>query len=104
MKRLTPALMAWATLAGFCLAQSPAVAEKPKILVGPNILVSRDGDVAHCETMIAANPKDPKNLLGGSIVMARPDGGAANKPYVSFDGGATWSDITLPEEMEHGGA
>lgn len=76
----------------------------PHIVVGPNILVSRDGDVAHCETMIAANPKDPRNLLGGSIVMIRPDGGAANKAYVSFDGGATWSDITFPEELEKGGA
>ena len=72
--------------------------------MGPNILVSRDGDIAHCETMIAANPTDPKNLLGGSIVMIRPDGGAANKAYVSSDGGSTWADVTFPEEMEHGGA
>jgi hypothetical protein len=76
----------------------------PRIVVGPNILVSRDGDIAHCETMIAANPTDPKNLLGGSIVMIRPDGGAANKAYVSSDGGSTWTDVTFPEEMEHGGA
>src|SRR5258708_5120070 len=76
--------------------------EKPRIIVGPNILVSRDGDVAHCETMIAANPRNPKNLIGGSIVLSRPDGSSVDKPYVSADGGATWSDITLPEEMAAG--
>jgi len=84
-------------------AAAGAETSSARIEVGPNILVSRDGDIAHCETMIAANPTDPKNLLGGSIVMIRPDGGAANKAYVSFDGGSTWTDVTFPEEMEHGG-
>ena len=83
-------------------AAACAAADAPRVVVGPNILVSRDGDVAHCETMIAANPKDPKNLLGGSIVMARPDGGAANKAYVSFDGGSTWEDVVIPLEMSEG--
>jgi hypothetical protein len=71
--------------------------------VGPNILVSRDGDVAHCETMIAANPTDARNLVGASIVMIRSDGSSANKVYVSLDGGSTWTDVTLPDEMEQGG-
>jgi hypothetical protein len=91
-------------LAGSLASAIGADTPGPRILVGPNILVSRDGDVAHCETMIAANPKDPKNLIGGSIVMIRPDGGAANKAYVTFDGGSTWADVTFPEELEHGGA
>ncbi len=86
-----------ASAAGQTAAPSPA-----RIVAGPNILVSRDGDVAHCETMIAANPRDPKNLLGGSIVMAMPDGGATNKGYVSFDGGSTWRDVSF-EEGEKGG-
>jgi len=76
----------------------------PPIVVGPNILVSRDGDVAHCETMIAANPRSPKNLVGASIVMIRPDGSAANKAYVSFDGGSSWADVAFPDELEKGGA
>jgi hypothetical protein len=75
----------------------------PRIRVGPNVLVSRDGDVAHCETMIAANPRDAKNLIGGSITLTRPDGSAMNKAYFSKDGGATWTDVTFPEELEHGG-
>ena len=91
-----------ATLVPAALA-SPDAGPPPRIVVGPNILVSRDGDVAHCETMIAANPTDPKNLIGGSITMTRPDGGAANKAYVSVDGGSTWTDVAFPEEIEHGG-
>ncbi len=98
-RRLLVGVFAMACVA----ATAGAETGSSRIAVGPNILVSRDGDIAHCETMIAANPTDPKNLLGGSIVMIRPDGGAANKAYVSFDGGSTWTDVTFPEEMEHGG-
>ena len=67
-----------------------------RIIIGPNILVSRDGDIAHCETMVTANPRDAKNLIGGSIVMVGGDASFATKPYVSFDGGANWTDINLP--------
>lgn len=91
------------TAAALGLAAGALAADGPRILVGPNILVSRDGDIAHCETMIAANPRDPKNLLGGSITLSRADGSPANKAYVSHDGGATWKDISLPEEFETGG-
>ncbi len=66
-----------------------------RIVIGPNILVSRDGDIAHCETMVADNPRDAKNLIGGSIVMVGGDASFATKPYVSFDGGANWTDINL---------
>ena len=90
-----------AAMAASASAETPAPAAA-RIVAGPNILVSRDGDVAHCETMIAANPRDPKNLLGGSIVMAMPDGGATNKGYVSADGGSTWKALSF-EEGEKGG-
>ncbi len=83
-------------------SQTPAEA-KPRIVIGPNILVSHDGDVAHCETMVAANPTDPQNLLGGSIVMVLPDGSPADMPYASFDGGSTWTGIRLPAEFQYGG-
>ena len=84
--------------------QATSAQTQGRIVIGPNIRVSRDGDIAHCETMIAANPKNAKNLLGGSITMSRPDGGAANKAYVSFDAGSTWTDIVFPEELEQGSA
>ncbi len=84
-------------------ARAQADAASARIVVGPNILVSRDGDVAHCETTIAANPANPTNLLGASIVMVGPHGGMANKAYVSSDGGSTWTDISFPEQLQHGG-
>jgi hypothetical protein len=100
--RRIASLFVAATILPAAFARAEAAAA-PRIVVGPNILVSRDGDVAHCETMIAASPTDPKNLIGGSITMTRPDGSPANKAYVSFDGGSTWTDVSFPEEVEHGG-
>jgi hypothetical protein len=79
-------------------AGANAQSSKPqggRIVIGPNILVSRDGDIPHCETMVADNPRDPMNLIGGSIVMVGGDASFATKPYVSFDGGANWTDINL---------
>jgi hypothetical protein len=102
--RIRTGLLALAAAAALSVTPaSPDAASAPRVVVGPNILVSRDGDVAHCETMVSANPKNPKNLLGASIVMGRPDGSPLTKPYVSFDGGASWTDVILPEELEHGG-
>lgn len=75
----------------------------PRILVGPNILVSRDGDVAHVELMLATNPRNPKQLLGGAITATRPAGGWACKSYTSADGGYGWFDSTFPEQVEVGG-
>ena len=80
-----------------------AVAQDVKISVGPNYLVSRDGDVPHAETMIAANPQNPKNLVGGAITATRADGGWACRAYTSMDGGATWRYNDFPEQVEFGG-
>ena len=49
---------------GWAVVAVATEAPEPQIVVGPNILVSRYGDVAHCETMITANPKETKNVLG----------------------------------------
>jgi hypothetical protein len=51
----TAAALSWAAL--------PALG--PIIRVSPHILVSRIGDASHCETMIAADPKDAKNVHCG---------------------------------------
>ena len=48
-------------------------------MVGPDYLVSRDGDRPHVEVMAASNPRDPKNLLAGAITFTRRDGGRGDE-------------------------
>ena len=73
-----------------------------RIAVGPNVLVSRDGDVAHVESAVAANPSDPLNLVATAITFTLPQGGYVNKTYATFDGGFSWHDTRLPEEPDLG--
>ncbi len=80
-----------------------ADAPKPRILVGPNVLVSRDGDYPHVELMVAANPRNPKNLIGGAITATRRGGGTATTSYASLDGGYTWVSTAFPSQLEQGG-
>jgi len=82
-------------------ADSPAAG--PRIVVGPNQLVSRDGDFPHVELMVAANPKNAKNLIGTAITGSRPNGGQACRTYSSFDGGSSWTASEFPEQVELGG-
>jgi len=84
-------------------AEPTAEGKTPKILVGPNVLASRDGEFPHVELMVAVNPKKPKNLLGTAITFSRRDGDTACKVYASQDGGSTWVDSSFPEQMEFGG-
>ena len=97
-----PCLLAVALVAAGAAGAGQETRE-PRIVVGPDYLVSRDGDRPHVEIMAAANPRNPRNLLAGAITFTRPDGGAATKAYVSFDGGVQWDDITFPEQKETGG-
>jgi hypothetical protein len=73
-----------------------------RIAVGPNVLVSRDGDVAHVESAVAANPGDPLNLVATAITFTLPQGGYVNKTYATFDGGFSWYDARLPEDPDLG--
>jgi hypothetical protein len=92
-----------AVLVGALLALS-ARADAPAIRVGPNILVSRDGNFPHVELMVAANPKNAKNLLGAAITETRPNGGTACRTYASSDGGASWTASEFRERLDNGGA
>ena len=85
-------------------AAPPAPSAPPKIVIGPNILVSRDGDVPHVELHLAASPRTAKNLLGAAITATRPEGGWACRTYSSTDGGATWKYSEFPDHLEYGGA
>ena len=80
-----------------------AESSAPKVTVGPNILVSRDGDVPHVELIVAASPRTVKNLVGAAITATRPTGGWACRAYSSTDGGATWKASEFPEQVEWGG-
>ena len=99
-RRVLVALALCGAFGSRLLAQPSA---KP-IQVGPNALVSRDGDIPHMELMVASNPKDPKNLVGGGITMQEADGRFACKAYSSTDGGNTWTDSAFAEQIEFGGA
>lgn len=97
------AALAPSTAAAADAAQAPG-RQSPQIVVGSNMLVSRDGDFPHMELSVAANPKNPKNLVGGAITTERGEGGFACKAYASTDGGSTWTASAFPEQLEFGGA
>jgi hypothetical protein len=65
-----------------------------RIDVGPNILVSKDGNVAHIEPHLAANPRDSKQLLGTAMVDY--ESGGRIVAYASDDGGYTWMASPIP--------
>jgi hypothetical protein len=73
-----------------------------RIVVGPNMLVSRDGDFPHVELIVAANPKNAKNLLGGAITYTG-DRGTACRAYATTDGGGNWKASEFAEQVEWGG-
>ncbi|HOC41695.1 MAG TPA: sialidase family protein [Thermoanaerobaculales bacterium] len=105
MSRLTLGVVLLALAVGSTIAAAagqPAAA--PRILVGPNMLVSRDGDFPHVELILAANPKNAKNLLGGAITYTRPNGGTACRAYATVDGGTTWRPSEFAEQVRWGGA
>ena len=106
--RLGTALLAMAATATAMAASGQQTSGQrtsggPRIVIGPDYLVSRDGDRPHVEVMAAANPRNPRNLLAGVITFTHPDGGPATKAYVSRDGGLVWDDISFPEQRETGG-
>jgi hypothetical protein len=91
-----------AIVLGAAPAHTPEVA-RARLVVGPEILVSRDGDFPHVELMIAANPKQPGNLVGTAIIGASPSPEETTSTYASFDGGASWKAVPLPEARASGG-
>src|SRR5262249_24705909 len=72
-----------------------------RILVGPNVRVSRSSNDPRVELMIATNPTNPRNLIGTSIVSGALVETCAT--YTSLDGGNTWAE-TSPAGLPEGGA
>jgi BNR repeat-like domain len=65
------------------------------ILVGPNVMVSRESGYPNVELMIAANPKDARNLIGSAIVSTPVRDKCVI--YSSMDDGNTWVMVDLPQ-------
>jgi hypothetical protein len=80
------------TAAGETLSAQP-VGRAAVISVGPNILVSRDGNMPHVELLVAAHPRDSSILIGTGIVVG--DLATHNTVYVSRDGGLSWTSRRL---------
>src|SRR5260370_25691685 len=58
-----------------------------------NVRVSHDTSLAHSEPMLAENPKNSLNLVGGSKFFTDPAHYKFQIGYFSsFDGGCTWTD------------
>ncbi len=72
---------------------SPATAASGVPQTATNIRVSNDTYKAHSEPMLAINPANPLNLVGGSKFFTDP---ARYRfqigTYTSFDGGCSWTD------------
>jgi hypothetical protein len=81
-----PIVQATQTPAPTCAATTPSSA-------AANIRVSNDAYKAHSEPMLAINPANPRNLVGGSKFFTDP---ARYRfqigTYTSFDGGCAWTD------------
>ncbi len=71
------------------LAAPAQIPEQPRLLAGPDVLVSSENDFPHLEMTIAAHPTDPRHLTAGSIVLVGKEFGTM--VYSSADGGTTWS-------------
>src|SRR5579872_3655051 len=75
----------------------PLPAQEPpagRIVVGPNIRVSTDGQFPHLEPTIAASPTNPRTLIAAAAVLRDNNDGVA--VYKSVDGGLAWKASDLP--------
>jgi hypothetical protein len=84
------------------VGSSSAGEPEARLLVGPDLLASRDGTFPHLEPTVAANPRDASNLVGAAMTFPRPDQGVACKVYSSRDGGSTWKPVELEEQIDKG--
>jgi hypothetical protein len=88
---LVPALLSSGLASRGEQPKTPPAAGKAKVVVGPNVQVSREKDsVHHDEPIIAADPADVSRLFAAS--MYYPSGGRQPRVvgYYSRDGGKTW--------------
>lgn len=82
---------------------SRSIKTAPAMVVGPNVQASKAfADKPHGETHMAANPRNPRNLIGGSMVWNKEMNINTVVAYASFDGGQTWSaTLTFDDGLYH---
>lgn len=85
-----------------CLA-STVSAQAPRIIVGPNVLVSHDGNIAHAELHVAAHPTDAQRLIGMATTIRDAGSKVMLELYASDDGGFSWRGSVPTHLMEKGG-
>jgi hypothetical protein len=76
---------------------------EPAIVVGGNVQASKAfGGDPHNEIHVAANPRNPLNLVGGAMVWNQKTNLMTVVAYASFDGGKTWTPtLTFDDEYFH---
>ena len=80
----------WALTLGV-LGPPGTLAGEAKIVVGPNVQVSRErADIPHREVTLAADPNRPGRLLAGSMIEYPGSPLPPSVAYASEDGGRTW--------------
>src|SRR5437868_6573247 len=90
-------------LAALALLSPPLSAQAPRILVGPNVLVSHDEGVAHAELHVAAHPTDAQRLIGMATTVRDAASKVTLELYATDDGGFTWKG-SVPSHLLDKGA
>lgn len=82
---------------------SPVQGPDDRIIIGSNVQVSKAfGEKSHAETYLAAHPRNPNILLGGSMVWSPEKNKYTVVAYGSFDGGRNWSPtLTFDDDLYH---
>ncbi len=87
----SPSRAAWALVLGIFGLPGGARAGEVKIVVGPNVHVSRErADIPHREVVLAADPARPTRLLAGSMIEYQGSPLPPSVAYASEDGGRSW--------------
>jgi len=70
---------------------------KERLLVGPNIRVSRDHDTTFTEMSAAVHPAEPKKVVVTAMFNQPSKNRPGSQGFYSDDGGYTWRQILFPE-------
>ena len=87
----------------FAFCETVVSQQQARILVGPNVLVSRSTDGVSGELKIGVDPTNPEHLIASGILFRTNRQGTSlqnsqeTRAYYSHDGGYTWNTVIYPE-------